>query len=148
MRSQWVPATESKLRKTLKYLSGTYVLLLAANYVALTLLDILQGTERSEVGCYSRTALISGVYCKGFTGAEALEFLLNLPVVLFYAPLFGVSGLIEGPLVLRPLIVLGLGLLLWSPVIYFFWLVRYGKFVLAALALALIAWTVSVIIGF
>ena len=74
MRSKWVPATESKLRRTLKYLSGAYVLLLAASCVALTLLDILQGTEKSEVGCDSRTALISGVYCKDFTGAEALEF--------------------------------------------------------------------------
>ena len=65
--------------------------------------------------------------------------MLNLPVVLFYAPLFGVSSLIEGPFVLRPLLVLGFGPLLWTPIIYFLWLVRYGKFIVAALALALIA---------
>lgn len=137
---KWVPAKELKLKRALKYLSVTYVLLLAASYVAMTLLGILQGAESTEVGCYSRTTLISGAHCKGFTGAEALEFILNLPVLLFYAPLFGVSGLIEGPLVLRPLLVLGLGLLLWSPITYFLWQVRYGKFVPAAIALTLIGW--------
>lgn len=123
----------------LKYLSFAYVLLLAASFVALTLLEILQGTERTEFGCYLQTTMITGAYCKGFMGAGALEFLLNLPVLLFYAPLLGVSSLIEGPFVLRPLLLLGLGLVLWSPIVYALWQGRYGKLVLAAIVLALIA---------
>jgi hypothetical protein len=54
--------------------------------------------------------------------------------------LLGVSSLIEGPFVLRPLLLLGLGLVLWSPIVYALWQGRYGKPVLAAIVLALIAW--------
>lgn len=87
-----VQTKSSNSKWVLKYLTFAYVLLFVASFVALTLLEFFQGTAWAEFACHVRTTLIAGAQCKGFDGAEAVEFVLNLPVLLFYAPLFGVSG--------------------------------------------------------
>jgi hypothetical protein len=83
----WVSAKESKWKRALKYLSGTYVLLLAATFVARILLYLFQGADRTELGCYLRGGLITKVDCEGFIGAEIIEFVFDIPSLMIFAPL-------------------------------------------------------------
>jgi len=136
-------ATGSRLKRALKYLSVAYVLLLAASFVALLLLDLLQGVERTELGCFFQSALINAVRCEGFIGAEAVPLILNLPYWLFYAPLFGVGMLKWKGLTSESLLLLLFALGLWSPIAYALWNVRYGKLGLIALALGITALTLE-----
>jgi hypothetical protein len=108
--------------KHLDTIAVAYVGALACSFLGLLTL----GTERLEVGCYLRDALVVGAQCSGFHGATAVSFVLNMPLNLFYAPLFGVAGLFEGPFFVESLYTLLLGALLWAPIIFLLWIrLRY-----------------------
>jgi len=145
---KWVPATDSKWKRALKYLSGTYVLLLAATFVARLLLYSFQGADRTELGCYLRGGLITKVHCDGFIGAESLEFVFDIPSLMMSAPLVPIMIFSWQQFTLPSLLFLLLCLGLWLPIIYLLWSVRYGMRVLNAIALAWIAWMLAVIAGY
>ena len=44
------------------------------------------------VGCFAYDAMLLGFDCKGFPGAGVLAFLLNVPLWLFYGPLFAATS--------------------------------------------------------
>jgi len=105
------------MAKHLKTIAIAYIALLIGSAFALSML----GIERIDTGCYQRDALVWGAVCTGFAGSSVVAFILNMPLNLFYGPLFGVAGLFEKPFYAESLYALGLGAALWAPVVFLLW---------------------------
>ena len=69
-----------------------------------------------DAGCFLSDALVIGVKCQGFSGAGALALILNLPLYLFYLPLFGIAGIFSGHLI--SIIDLLVGIMIWLPITF------------------------------
>jgi hypothetical protein len=107
----------SKLMKRLRVFSICYIVVLLCCVIA----SLSLGWFPLERGCYLKDALVIGAECRGFVGAEIISFVLNMPLLLFLGPLFGIAGLLEGPFILQPLCSLLIGVVLWSPIVFLGW---------------------------
>jgi len=109
--------------KYLKYLAIAYIALLIGLFLSLFFL----GNERLEVGCYISNALVIGGECTGFHGSAVASFILNMPLALFYGPLFGIYGLFERPFFASSLYALFTGIALWVPIVFLIYQVKHDK---------------------
>lgn len=62
---------------------------------------LLEFADRGPVGCYWTDAMIVFVECRGYQGSGSIEYVLNLPLFLFYyAPMFAMLSWQEYPAML------------------------------------------------
>ena len=77
--------------KIIQKISLTYLVVLAV--ALLCEIFISSSVEHghkpeSYIGCYPYDAMLIGYKCIGFTGSEAIEFLVNLPLNMIYTLFF------------------------------------------------------------
>jgi hypothetical protein len=95
--------------RALRYFCWLYVALIVAAILADVVIALtMPYGGRVGAGCNFTDALVVGVKCQGFAGADAVALFLNWPLLLVYAPIFSFSSL----WILIPAV------LLWLPPIY------------------------------
>jgi hypothetical protein len=110
--------------KYLRYFSLAYIAVLVIAFVSLFFLN----SESMGIGCYITDKFVIGAMCEGFREAEVVQFILNMPLLLLYAPLLGMLGLFEGPSRLHYVYLLLMGIALWLPIVFLLWDIRRRKF--------------------
>ena len=104
-----------RIADTVFYLSCVYLATLVVASIASLFLPTFDQVGHLNQGCYWTDALVIFVKCQGFGGSEIAAWLFNLPLNLFYVPMFGVVGVLEAPWLLP------YAALIWAPIIYFCW---------------------------
>ena len=95
--------------RTVRYLCWLYIGLVGVALLADIVLALTTDYGgRIDPGCNFTDALLVGVKCQGFIGADALALFLNWPLFFVYAPMFALSS----AWMLIPTV------LLWLPVVY------------------------------
>ena len=80
--------------RALRYFCLLYIALIVAALVADIVIAItMPYGGRTGAGCYFTDAMVVGVKCQGFAGADAIAQFLNWPLMLVYAPIFAFSSL-------------------------------------------------------
>ena len=100
--------------KIIKYISFIYIAVLLCCVLLLFVLE----SERLETGCYISNALVAGAKCNGFYGSNIVSFIINMPLNLIYAPIFGIASLFQSPFYMSGLYTLLTGFLLWLPIVF------------------------------
>ena len=80
--------------RALQYFCWLYIALILAALIAdVVIAFAMPYGGRIGAGCNFTDAMVVGVKCQGFSGADALALFLNWPLFLLYAPLFTFSSL-------------------------------------------------------
>jgi hypothetical protein len=95
--------------RALRYFCWLYIALIVAAIIADVVIALAMPYGGGVgAGCNFTDALVIGVKCQNFAGADAVGLFLNWPLLLVYAPMFAFSSL----WMLVPAV------LLWLPPIY------------------------------
>ena len=80
--------------RALRYFCWLYIALVISAVLADVVIALTtQSGGRLGPGCNFTDALLIGVKCQGFAGAEVVALFLNWPLFLVYAPIFTFSSL-------------------------------------------------------
>ena len=107
------------MRQILLVACLAYLATLVGSFAALVLLPTFEEVGHLKHGCYRTDAMLPYVECRGFFAWPLAKVVLNLPYQAVLLPMLGVEVASEfDP---RGFLLLGLGILLWLPVIYLGW---------------------------
>ncbi len=110
-----------KVKKILFILSSIYVgTLLASTIIINSVIPTFQEVGHIEKGCYSSFRFLPYIECNGFIGHQVIKVILNMPYQLGFVPILTFMLFVT----LDPWFLFGIiyTLLIWAPIIYFFWI--------------------------
>ncbi len=88
-------------RKSLFIASLIYVaFLIILVTIDITVVPSFRNAGNISQGCHIGNAMIVGIECKGFIGHSIVSFILNIPYLLIYLYIFGVSKLSYSPMLI------------------------------------------------
>mgnify|MGYP001596991057 FL=1 len=115
--------SSNHLSRGLLWISCICVAMLAVCLAIWLMLPSFEHARNSETACYWTDALVVYIECRGFSGHATIQGALNLPLLMFYYPIFGIIPILSGD---PSAMIVGvstfvLGVSLWLPPIYVLW---------------------------
>jgi hypothetical protein len=114
--------SSNHLSRRLFWISCICVVMLAVCVAIWFMLPSFEHARNSVSACYWTNALVVYVECRGFSGHATIQGALNLPLLMFYFPIFGVvilSGDPSSMIIGVSMFVLGVSM--WLPPVYVLW---------------------------